>query len=90
MQKNPEDEIVDRIIDEMPSPNPGLPELVPSVVEMFESMSIEDQDEILRLIMGKDGFERLARLVHSTDTPGAMDLFLDRVRYYHFFRVVED
>jgi hypothetical protein len=85
-----EDEALEKLVEEMPSPNPVLPEQIPTPFDIFQSLSIEEQDEVLRMIIGQDGFGRIAKLVQSNDTPGAMDLFLDRVRYYHFLPMVKD
>jgi len=87
---DPDEDIMDRIVEGTPSPDPMLPDTVRTPIELFESLTVDEQDEVLRLIIRQDGFGRLAKLVQNTDTPGAMDLFLDRVKYFHFLPLVRD
>ena len=90
MTKDPEEKAVKRAVDEIPETGQILPATSPKAVELFDSLTSDEQDEILRLIISDGGFDRLMEIVQANDTPGAVDLFLDRVRYYHFFRTVKE
>lgn len=61
-----------------------------AVMELFQAMTRDQQDEILRMILLDDGINRLLSAVTDTATPGAFDIFLDNVQYYHFFRCVKE
>lgn len=89
MTRDPEEKAIEKIIEEIGSPLPNLPETKPTAQEIFSSLSLEEQDEILKLIIAKGGIGRLLSIIHSGDTPGALELFLDRIHYYHFLRLVE-
>lgn len=78
----------DNAISETP-PNP-LPPSPAQVHELFKSLPEDEQDEILRMIIDDGGLQRLVSVVQDINTPGAVELMLDRVEYYHFLPVVKD
>ena len=79
-----------KIVEGFPKPVPKSADPSPSVAEIFQNMSIEDQDEIIRMILANGDFNRLARIIKTSDTPGAVDLFLDRIGYFHFLPMVKE
>jgi len=90
MARKPKEDSIDKIIDDPPKSDPNLPEPSPSAVEIFKEMSVEDQDEVIRMIVSQGDFNRLARIIQTSDTPGAVELFLDRIGYHHFLPAVKD
>ena len=65
-------------------------EPISRVYEVFKSLSDDEQEEMLRLILTEGGVTKLFSLAQSVSTPGAMDLVLDRISYYHFLRPVTE
>jgi hypothetical protein len=68
----------------------GPTELNACPAEFFKKLSPDDQDDILRMIIYEGGVDRLLSVIQSTDTPGAVDLFLDQVQYFHFLPTVRE
>ncbi len=59
-------------------------------IEVFKSLTIDEQDEVLSHVLSEGGLERLLALAHASEMPVALDLFLDRVRYHHFLPLAEE
>jgi hypothetical protein len=76
-------------IDEIPQTPSAFIDPGNSVVDIFKTLSTDEQDTILHYIIDEDGFSRLMGILRSKDTPGAADLFLDRVRYIIFFHYIK-
>ena len=82
---------IEKLSEEIPAGSPDGTEQRTRVYEVFMSLSEDDQNEILRMILSEGGVTRLMSLTQGISTPGALDLILDQVQYYHFFRpVVEE
>ncbi|HEX9746237.1 MAG TPA: hypothetical protein VGB30_12495 [bacterium] len=56
----------------------------------FISLSSIDQEKVVKLILESNGADHLLSVLNSDDYTGLGDFLADRVRYYHFFRVVKD
>jgi hypothetical protein len=60
------------------------------VYEVFQSLTDDEIEEMLHLIISEVSPERLYQLANGLHTPGAFDLVFDEIGYYHFFPVVKD
>jgi hypothetical protein len=70
-----------------------IPEVVDtagSLIDSFKKLTVEQQDQILRYVVKKNGYERLLEAIKSSDTPGALELFLDRIHYHHFLPMIRE
>ncbi len=76
--------------EEAPLADPVKSEDASRVHELFKSLTPDEQDEILRRIITDGGLERLVSMVQDIRTPGAVDLVLDQVEYYHFLPFPKD
>ena len=76
--------------EEAPLADPLKTEDASRVHELFKSLTPGEQDEILRRIITDGGLSRLVSMVQDIHTPGAVDLILDQVEYYHFFPFPKD
>jgi hypothetical protein len=65
-------------------------ETIHTVTDLFYTLSTDEQDEILRLIILEGGFNRILAAIQDVTTPGAFDIFLDKVQYFHFLRSVKE
>ena len=61
-----------------------------NVHDLYKTLSDVEQEELLRMLLSEGGLQRVASVVQNINTPGAVDMLLDRVRYYHFFRAVQE
>lgn len=68
----------------------GITEPATNSVEFFKKLNTDQQDEILRMILTEGGLGRLMSAIQDVTTPGAFDIFLDQVQYYHFFPSVRE
>jgi hypothetical protein len=75
--------------DLIPSSDKSI-ETIGTITELFYTLSRDEQDEILRLIILDGGFNRILSAIQDVTTPGAFDIFLDKVQYFHFLRSVKD
>jgi hypothetical protein len=91
MASNRKKNRINLLPDEDPTGSlPVVPESGENHIEYFRNLSLEDQDEILRMILAEGGIKRIISLFELQDMPGNMDLFFDRVQYHHFLPVVEE
>ena len=60
------------------------------VYEVFQSLTDEEVEEMLHLIITEVSPDRLYQLANGLHTPGAFDLVLDDIGYHHFFPMVKD
>ena len=60
------------------------------VYEVFESLSDDEVEEMLHLIISEVSPERLYQLANGLHTPGAFDLVFDEIGYHHFFPIMKD
>ncbi len=74
----------EKLIEEMPLLSGDQSEVVTRVYEVFKGLNKDEQDEVLRRIFAEDGPGRLMTVAEDMSTPGALDLILDRISYYHF------
>ncbi len=68
----------------------GVTDPASNSVEFFKKLDTDQQDEILRMILTDGGLGRLMSVIQDVTTPGAFDIFLDQVQYYHFFPSVRE
>lgn len=68
----------------------GVTDPASNSVELFKNLDTDQQDEILRMILTDGGLSRLMSVVQDVTTPGAFDILLDQVQYYHFFPSVRE
>ena len=71
-------------------PDLNSPQAPSRALELFKSLSEEEQDEVLRWILSEGGVERLLTALGARDAPGSLEVFLGRVGYHHFLPVVKD
>jgi len=57
---------------------------------LYKTLSEPEQDELLTMLLSDGGLQRLSTVAQDLNTPGAVDLLLDNVEYYHFFRSVKE
>lgn len=90
MARKPEADSVEKIVEDNPKPGTEVTDPLPSAADIFRTMSVEDQDEVIRMILADGDWSRLARIIKTSDTPGAIDLFLDRIGYHHFLPMIKE
>ncbi len=88
--KNPLKEI--KVVAEKKLVSPAIPDIEPeiSAQELYHKLSTDDKQEILKMIIDEGGIAQLASVVQDINTPGAVDLLLDKIEYYHFYPSVKD
>lgn len=74
--------------DHLPQPEVTGPGTQSRAVELFKSLTEEEQDEVLRCILSEGGVKRILAALGARESPGALEVFLDAVEYYHFLPVV--
>ena len=78
------------VLDENPEIMPVIQEMQPGTVDLFKKLSNEEQDEILKMIISEGGMKRILSLFEIQNSSGNIDLFFDRIRYYHFLPLVDE
>src|SRR4030042_691519 len=79
----------------------GLPEVPFSEIEpvtgspaevhaLYKKLSVDQQADLLKLILSDDDLPNISQVVQNLNTPGAIDLLLDQICYYHFFPAVKE
>jgi len=62
----------------------------PNACDYFKTLTHDEQNEILRMILSEGGLTRLMSVVLDAGEVGDWDLWLDRVSYYHFLPSVKE
>lgn len=65
-------------------------EPVSPAFDVFKSLSPEEQDDVIRLIIEEGGINKLLSILQADELPGVGHLMLDNVRYYNFFPMVRE
>jgi len=90
MAKNSDKKIVKQISEDSPGRDVVAPENAAQALDFIRSLSVEEQNEVIRMLVREGGINRLVDAVQANDTPGAFDLFLDRIEYWHFLKAVSE
>jgi hypothetical protein len=79
----------------------GLPEVQLTEIEtvvsspaevhaLYKKLSVDEQADLLKLILNDEDLPDISQVVQKITAPGAIDLLLDRISYYHFFPAVKE
>jgi len=88
--KNPLKDIKTIVEDDLGASIISESEPVVTAQELYRKLSTDDKQEILRMIIDEGGIAQLASVVQDLNTPGAYDLLLDNIEYYHFYPAVTE
>jgi len=69
---------------------PEAQEPISRVYEVFQSLTEDEIEEMLHLIVTEVSPDRLHELASGLHTRGAFDLVMDKIGYYHFLRPVDE
>ena len=60
------------------------------VHDLIKMLDETEHDELMKMLTGDGGIRKMSAVTQDINTPGAIELLLDRVEYYHFFRPVQE
>jgi len=77
---------IETVVPELENPSNSPAE----IHALYKNLTSDEQADFLKLVLGETNLLNISDIVQDLNTPGALDLLMDKISYYHFYPVFRE